>query len=263
MCITASVGRDCKNGGSDVKTVQILLNMNLDKLPQLTELAEDGLYGKSTQEAIKAFQRDVVGSAQPDGKVDPGGKTLMTMAKGIPSFCGSVLKGIYINAGDQVIRRYSEAIAAKMLVYGIDTPLRIAHFLAQVGHESAELRYCEEIASGEAYEGRKDLGNTQSGDGRRFKGRGLIQLTGRANYVAYSKARGIDYTTDEGAKLVATDPDAAVDVACWFWSTHKLNQWADKDDVTTITKRINGGLNGFDDRKAKLQRAKFFIPLVT
>lgn len=261
MCITASVGHDCKNGRKDVKTVQILLNMNIAKLAPLAELSEDGAIGKATQTAIEAFQSSVVGSARPDGKVDPGGKTLTAMAKGIPSFCSGVLKGIYINAGDEVIHRYCEAIAAKMPAYGIDTPLRIAHFLAQVGHESAELRYCEEIASGDVYEGRKDLGNTKPGDGRRFKGRGLIQLTGRMNYTAYSKARGIDYTTDEGARIIASDPETAVDVACWFWTTHKLNQWADKDDITTITKRINGGLNGFDDRKIKLLRAKFFVPM--
>ncbi|NVN98293.1 MAG: glycoside hydrolase [Geobacteraceae bacterium] len=181
------------------------------------------------------------------------------MAKGIPPFCARVLQGIYINAGEKLVSRYWQALADKMPANGIDTPLRVAHFLAQVGHESGELRYCEEIASGDAYEGLKDLGNSQPGDGRRFKGRGLIQLTGRSNYAAYSTARGIDYTTDEGAKLVASDPETAVDVACWFWTTHNLNQLADKDDVTTITKRINGGLNGFDDRIGKLLRARFFV----
>jgi putative chitinase len=261
MCISASVGRDCKNESHDVKTIQILLNMNLGKLPQIAVLAEDGAYGKSTQGAIEAFQRSVVGNSRPDGKVDCGGKTLMTMAKGIPSFCEKVLQGIYINAGDTLVDRYWEALAEKMPANGIDTPLRVAHFLAQVGHESGELRYCEELASGDAYEGRKDLGNTTAGDGRRFKGRGLIQLTGRSNYTAYSKARGVDYTTDEGAKILASDPEAAVDVACWFWTTRNLNQLADRDDVSTITKRINGGLNGFDDRKSKLLRAKFFVPV--
>jgi putative chitinase len=235
--------------------------MNLGKLPDLRELAEDGAYGKATQTAIEAFQKSVVGSASPDGKVDPGGKTLLTLAKGIPPFCARVLQGIYINAGDKLISRYWQALAGKMQANGIDTPLRIAHFLAQVGHESGELRYCEELASGDAYEGRKDLGNIQPGDGRRFKGRGLIQLTGRSNYAAYSKACGIDYTSDAGARLLASDPETAVDVACWFWATHHLNQWADRDDITTLTKRINGGLNGFEDRKSKLMRAKFFVIL--
>lgn len=259
MCIGASVGKNGKNNKSDVKTVQILLNMNIAKLGGLKELDEDGACGNASLTAIETFQKTVAGLAQPDGKVDPGGKTLVKMKEGIPAYCDKVLKGIFINASDSLIERYWEALRNKMSANGIDTPLRIAHFLAQVGHESGELRYSEEIASGAAYEGRKDLGNTQPGDGPRFKGRGLIQLTGRANYMAYGKARGVDYTTDAGAKLLASDPETAVDVACWFWTTHNLNTLADKDDVTTITKRINGGLNGFDDRKAKLARAKFFI----
>ncbi|MCX7219989.1 MAG: glycoside hydrolase family 19 protein, partial [Burkholderiales bacterium] len=73
---------------------------------------------------------------------------------------------------------------ATMLEFNINTPLRLASFLAQVGHESGQLKYLKELASGDAYEGRKDLGNTQAGDGVRFKGRGLIQITGRANYKA-------------------------------------------------------------------------------
>jgi putative chitinase len=260
MCITTSVGRDCKNGKTDVKTVQILINMNIGKLAPLPELDEDGIFGDSTLTAIESFQRTVAGIAQPDCKVDPGGRTLKKLAEGIPPFCHEVLKGIYISADDSLIKRYCDALSEKMAAYAINTPLRMAHFLAQVGHESGELRYCKEIASGDAYEGRKDLGNTQPGDGRRFKGRGLIQLTGRENYTAYSKARGIDYTTDQGAELLADDPETAVDVACWFWTTHNLNTFADKDDIVTITKRINGGLNGLENRQTKLTRARFFIP---
>ena len=113
------------------------------------------------------------------------------------------------------------------------------------------------MASGEAYEGK--LGNNQPGDGPRFKGRGLIQLTGRDNYNAYGKAKGIDYTTQAAAKLLATNPVVAVDVACWFWTLLSLNALADKDDVTEITKKINGGFNGLEKRKAFLARAKFFL----
>lgn len=152
------------------------------------------------------------------------------------------------------IAEYLPHLVAGMAARGIDTPLRQAHFLAQIGHESGHLRYHAEIASGEAYEGRRDLGNAEPGDGQRFKGRGLIQLTGRANYTAYGKAIGRDLIANP--TLVATDPALAVDVACWFWESRGLNALADADDIDRVTRRINGGLNGLVDRRAILARAK-------
>jgi putative chitinase len=152
-------------------------------------------------------------------------------------------------------------VADRMQAAGINTPLRMAHFLAQTGHESGDLLYTEELASGQAYEGRADLGNTQPGDGPKFKGRGLIQLTGRANYVAYGQSIGQDLTVDGNWAKVATDPSLAVDVACWFWTKHDLNALADNDQLNTITQRINGGLNGLPDRTEHLERAKFGFQL--
>ena len=138
--------------------------------------------------------------------------------------------------------------------YGIlENSLRLIHFLAQLAHESGNFHYMEEIASGAAYEGRKDLGNTQTGDGKRFKGRGPIQLTGRANYRRYGQQLGIDF--ENNPEIVAI-PSVGLLVACKFWSDNDLNVVADRDDVTTITRRINGGLNGFDDRKNKLSTIK-------
>ena len=137
--------------------------------------------------------------------------------------------------------------------FEIDTPLRMAHFLAQVAHESGELLFTKELASGKAYEGRKDLGNTQKGDGVRFKGRGLIQITGRANYAAYAKYCGFDVVAKPE---LLEQPVGAVKSAMWYWQTRGLNALADKDDVLTITKRINGGTNGLASRKAYLARAK-------
>ncbi len=137
--------------------------------------------------------------------------------------------------------------------------MRRAYFLAQVGHESGELRYTEEIASGDAYEGRRDLGNTEAGDGRRFKGRGLIQLTGRANYRGFGEAIGVDLLSNDNAQRVATDPGLAVEVACWFWQARGLNALADEDDAHAVTRRINGGLNGLADRLRQLDRARFFL----
>ncbi|MFU8928323.1 glycoside hydrolase family 19 protein, partial [Acinetobacter puyangensis] len=129
--------------------------------------------------------------------------------------------------------------------YGIlDSELRFSHFLAQLAHESGNFKYMEEIASGSAYEGRADLGNTQKGDGTRYKGRGPIQLTGRANYRKYGQALGIDF---ENNPTIVALPSIGLLVACKYWLDNGLNALADKDDVTTITRRINGGLNGFDD----------------
>ena len=166
------------------------------------------------------------------------------------------LSRIYHHATAAHIALYHPHLVQRMAAREINTLLRHCHFLAQVGHESGELRYTEELASGEAYEGRTDLGNTQPGDGKRFKGRGLIQLTGRANYAAYGRAIGVDLTKDGAWALVARDPHFAVDVACWFWETHRLNQWADQDDQRTVTRRINGGLSGFADRQRLLTLAK-------
>jgi putative chitinase len=141
--------------------------------------------------------------------------------------------------------------------YGIlDTPLRLAHFMAQLIHESGSFRYMEEIASGSAYEGRADLGNIVNGDGKRYKGRGPIQLTGRANYKTYGRLAGVDF--ERHPELVAT-PSIGLLVACMFWDREKLNALADQDDIRNITRRINGGLNGFEDRQANLRRVKALL----
>jgi len=262
MCIAQSVGLNGRNDRTDVKTVQILLNFSSAVLGLQAPLAEDGAMGPNTLAAIGTFQSKVVGMAQPDQRVDPGSGTLARLRDGLPAGLeAEILKGIMINASEANIGKYTAPLLANMQQRSITTSLRQAHFLAQVGHESGELRYAEEIASGAAYEGRADLGNTQPGDGPRFKGRGLIQLTGRANYQQYGQAISQDLVNNGQWTRVATDPNLAVDVACWYWQTHNLNQYADQDDITTITRRINGGLNGLDDRQRLLTRAKFFLGL--
>jgi putative chitinase len=254
------VGRSCVNAVSDVKTVQILLNLNLAKLPGLVSLLVDGLVGDETSSAIESFQTRVVAMASPTSRVEPLSPTLMALAAGIPAgLSDDTLHGIMINAESLNVATYADALRARMAARGIHTPLRQAHFLAQIGHESGELRYVEELASGDAYEGRIDLGNTEPGDGRRFKGRGLIQLTGRANYEAYGNARGIDLLTGDNYLRLATDSELAVDVACWFWESHGLNVLADQDDTRGVTRRINGGLSGLADRERQLFRGKFFL----
>lgn len=153
--------------------------------------------------------------------------------------------------------RADQALALEQacIRFGIDTPRRKSHFLGQVAHESAVGRYMEEIASGRAYEGRADLGNTQPGDGVRFKGRGLIQLTGRANYATYSQDIYGDDRAVRDPAMVARLPDAAL-AAGWFWRKFGLNALADTDNVRAVTRRINGGYNGLDDREKHTARAQ-------
>lgn len=141
----------------------------------------------------------------------------------------------------------------------ITTYNRITAFLAQLGHESADLRYMEEIASGAAYEGRRDLGNIYPGDGVRYKGRGPIQLTGRANYRAAGAALGLDL---EGNPYQASKPEVGFRIAVWYWSTRSLNYYADqgRSGFDTITYRINGGYNGYNDRWAHYNRARAALP---
>lgn len=148
-------------------------------------------------------------------------------------------------------RAQAHHATAAMLLGGITTRRRAAFFLAQLLHESAGLLYREEIASGEQYEGRADLGNTRKGDGRRFKGRGWIQLTGRNNYRAAGKALGLPL---EANPELAAREDVAWRVAVWFWTSRGLNAVADRGAFVAVTKAINGGTNGLADRQYRLHR---------
>lgn len=176
---------------------------------------------------------------------------------------------------------YHEPMLRTMERYGIDTKLRMAHWLAQVLHESGRLRYIMEIwgptPAQLRYERSFDhswpptdddprnrlaftLGNEEKGDGFRFRGRGLIQLTGRGNYKLYSAAVGVF----GGVGFVVAPDHLArrpwcVDVAGWYWQRRDLNTWADADDLRQVTRRINGGLNGFADRQQLLTRAKYTL----
>lgn len=260
MCIVKAVGRGATNDTVDVKTVQILLNANRAAWAGAEPLLVDGRAGNQTCRAIAAFQERSVPAVAPNACVYPGDSTLKALAFGLPGeLTADTLLGIMIHASPRRVEAFVRPLQERMTAHGIDTALRRAHFLAQVGHESGELRYTEEIASGDAYEGRRDLGNTEPGDGRRFKGRGLIQLTGRANYRAFGEAIGVDLLSGDNPERLSTDPGLAVEVACWFWQARGLNVLADADDVYAVTRRINGGLNGLADRLRQLERARFFL----
>ncbi|RUW98534.1 MAG: glycoside hydrolase family 19 protein [Mesorhizobium sp.] len=147
--------------------------------------------------------------------------------------------------------------------FGLDLPHRAVHLIAQEAHESGGFHYDREIASGAAYEGRKDLGNTQKGDGKRFKGRTGIQITGRANYRRFTVwvRKFIPDAPDFEAKpdLVNTDPYEGL-VPIWYWDAgnptgKSLNVYADQNNIEMITRKVNGGLNGYDDRLDYYDRA--------
>lgn len=190
---------------------------------------------------------------------------------------------------DALRDKWFPRIAASMNSFGINTPLRQAHFLAQVGHESAGFTKVEEglnysenaltakfgkritVAQAKAYgrnaehaanqkmianiiyANRNGNGDVASGDGYRYRGRGLIQITGKANYAALSGQLSADVVANPD--LLTENLQAAMSAAAW-WKNHGLNELADLDDVTRITKVINGGTNGLDDRKSRLLKAK-------
>jgi len=180
---------------------------------------------------------------------------------------------------------YIDALNKALPLYQIDTAIRLSHFLAQVLHESGRLKYKEEnlnysaqalmsvfkkyfpndeIANQYAkkpekianrvYASRMGNGAENSGDGWKYRGRGLIQLTGRDNYRSCGAALKLDLLKDPS--LLCQNPEPIIASACWFWTSRSLNELADKDDVLGITKKINGGVNGLDDRKTILAAAK-------
>ena len=171
-----------------------------------------------------------------------------TMREVAPTFTGA-------QAASQakIIAEAGAVLAATLESYDIASRLRIAHFLGQTCEELAGYRTTEEFASGREYEGRADLGNTQKGDGPRYKGRGLLQLTGRANYADYGKALGVDLVNNP---TLAAQPALSLKIACEYWKRHNINADCDRDDVQAVTRKVNGGLNGLADRIALTQKAK-------
>lgn len=150
------------------------------------------------------------------------------------------------------VELYAKCLEPAMFEVGIVTVVRASAFLAQLAHESGELRFFEEIASGQLYEGRADLGNDQPGDGRRYKGRGPIQLTGRKNYRAAGSALALHLELNP--ELAAT-PEVGFRVAAWYWTIHKINDLADKLDFRGVTRAINGGYNGLEQRAVYYHQA--------
>lgn len=162
------------------------------------------------------------------------------------------LQSVFREASASRVTAFLDPLNETLQRYDLNTPLRIQMFLAQIGHESGQLRYLEELASGAAYEGRHDLGNTVVGDGVKYKGRGLIQITGRNNYVLCGLA--LDLPLLESPELLLTPLHAALS-AGWYFDNYKLLSYCDGNDFIGLTKRINGGTNGLENRVLLFKRA--------
>ena len=264
MCIKNSVGIKGKNDKPDVKVIQAALNLSQQKDFKLpANIVVDGIPGTKTYKAIELFQKNIGKFSNSDGRVDPGpnGATLKLLKSNVKKgLSKDALTAIMAHGTPTRINTYHPLLVANPDKNTINSPLRKAHFLAQVGHESLSFKYTEEIASGAKYEGRvDDLGNTEVGDGKRFKGRGLIQLTGRSNYAAYADYANLKLMEKGNERLIATMPAYALDVALWFWGENDLNPYADLDDIRKVTKIVNGGYNGLSDRQDYWPAQSFFL----
>lgn len=193
------------------------------------------------------------------------------------------LQKIFPKTPVETLSKYVDPLAKVFKTYEINTPLRQAHFLAQVGHESGGFNFTKEnlnysadallkvfpkyfnadsaasharnpqMIANRVYSNRMGNGDVVSNDGFNYRGRGLIQLTGKTNYTNFGKAVGL--ALDKVVAYLET-PEGAAMSAGWFWDTNKLNAKADTDNIQSVTKTINGGTNGLDDRMAILARAK-------
>jgi predicted chitinase/uncharacterized protein YukE len=157
-----------------------------------------------------------------------------------------VLRTVMPHLSAQRAAEYLPYLTSAMSEAGITTPQRQSAFMAQLAHESGQFRHMQEIADGSRYEGRRDLGNVNPGDGQLYKGRGPIQLTGRENYRAAGEALGLDL---EANPQQVADPRVGFRTAAWYWESRGLNELADDGNFREITRRINGGFNGMEDRE--------------
>lgn len=265
------LGQDFENVGDRVRQLQQRLN------ERGAHLDVDGEFGPATEAAVLAYQR--ANGLEADGIAGPvtlRHLNLFTIATPAPApgppvslpAGGLVAEVLWRIAGRperMTLARYNELLPLLRQCLrdcGCGTVLRRSMWFGQMFHESGALYYKREIADGSAYEGRSDLGNCQPGDGRRFRGRGFVQLTGRANVTAFSNwmyARGKCPTPlwfVDHPEAMETDENAfAVVTYYWTVARPKLNLYADERDMVSATRAINGGTNGIDDRRAYYDRA--------
>lgn len=214
----------------------------------------DGLWGPRTQQAIAQFCKDHHLNNYQTGEYGP------TWAKALNDARRELITEAQAESifGRSILQSHLADLNSCLVRFEINTPGRLRHFMSQIAHESAGCKYLKELASGDAYEGRRDLGNTQKGDGRRFKGGGALQVTGRANYQALCNYLN-DPRVMEGCSYVSQNlPFTA---SGHWWMRNHMNALCDQGgSVEQVTRRVNGGVNGLSDRKMYYIRACKVIP---
>jgi putative chitinase len=239
------------------------IQSQLQLLGLLPSNGVDGIYGIHTKEAFVQF-KELTHQGNPD-QLGSGSAKLLLELKELPG-------GLTSNGGKQLISAsvaqgiYGRAVSESQLKdlnkclneFQINTSSRMRHFLSQTAHESGGLKWLKELADGSAYNGRKDLGNTQPGDGQKYKGAGVIQLTGRNNYQAFSNFIK-DPKVMEGVNYVSTTYPFSS--AGFWWHKNNMNALCDKGaTVEQVTRRVNGGINGLQDRINYYNKACKLIP---
>ena len=214
--------------------------------------AIDGIYGPNTENGLVRFKRNHKLSG--GNFIGPTTATYLmrAIAAGVPSLVTATqASAVY---GSQLYPTELADLNAALSKFGINQPEDIREFLAQTAHESGGLRWLKELADGWAYEGRTDLGNVQAGDGPRFKGGGAIQLTGRANYQSFCNYMA-DARIMEGCDYVASVYPFS-SAGFWWFNNGVSKAIANGADIYAVTRIVNGGLNGIDDRIAYYQVAQ-------
>jgi putative chitinase len=237
----------------------------LQALGLLDTAGVDGLYGPVTRQAFEEFKQRT-GEAEPD-TLGPGSAKLLLELKEFPASSDIVSKAqaeyIY---GNPITDRQLADLNACLNRFAITTPPRTRHFLSQTAEESGGLKWMEELASGEAYQGRKDLGDIYPGDGPKYKGAGVLQLTGRDNYQAFANYIGDPKVMEGAAYVSVVYPFTS---AGFWWHSHDMNALCDRlwrtygdrvEAVEEITRRVNGGLNGLAQREAYYRKALEMFP---
>jgi putative chitinase len=243
-----TLGKSVVKGGGSLSELE--LGSDPGKINQY--IGDKSSYGKkSSRNTLRGALANILGVFESITKksFSTGGGGGGTGGGGGASGGDSDVSGISLSASG-----FKDLMIETMNKGGITNKNERIMFMAQVGHESGDGKYLEEIASGADYEGRSDLGNTQPGDGKKFKGRGYIQITGRANYKFYGPKVGVPDATENPKKLA--EPNIAAKVALAYWMERVNRSAAQKgmDGMNTVTKNINGGLNGLDDRIAKFKK---------